>query len=199
MSKEYTIYGDYIIHENFTAYINVLDDIKTFSTMTIDQKVSVISDLPIIEATSLLSTMCNLSENIQVVSQILLQLPINKVYSIISTMTIYPSNISISIIVSILLNMHISTIALIIANMNIPQIIIFPTESNKSTMLYLLKAAILSDQMMPTDKAALILSDSNMPSCQAELILSSMLKETSLLILSKMSSTQAALILSNIS
>jgi hypothetical protein len=132
------------------------------------------------------------------VSQILLLLPINKVYSIIPTMTIKPSNISISVVVSILLNMPIPTISLIIANMNIPQLIVFPLGSNKSNMLYLLKAAFLSDPMMPTEKAALILSDKNMPVCQAEMILSSMLKETALLILSKMPSEQAALILPNI-
>lgn len=199
MSKEYTAGGDYIINEHFSAYINVPDDIKTFSTMTIDQIVHVLSELSIIEIASLLSTICDTPENIQRVSLILLHLPINKIYSIIPTMTIEPSNISIPVIISILLNMPIPTIALIFANMNIPQLIIFPNESNKSTMLYLLKATILSDPMMPIDKAALILSDSNMPPCQAELILSSMIKSTSLLILSKMSSTQAALILSNIS
>jgi hypothetical protein len=198
MSKEYTIYGDYIINEPFSAYINVPNNIKTFSDMTIDQIVYLISKLSVIDSASLLSTMCDSPENIQRVSLILLQLPINKVYSIIPTMTVEPSYVSISVIVSILLYMPISTIALIIANMNIPQLIVFPIESNNSTMLYLLKAAILSDTKMPTEKSALILSDSNMPSCQAELILSSMLKETSLLILSKMSSTQAAMILSNI-
>ena len=114
-------------------------------------------------------------------------------------MTIEPSNISISVIVSILLNMPIPTISLIIANMNIPQLIVFPIESNKSNMLYLLKAIILSDPMMPTEKAALILSDKNMPICQAEIILSSMIKEKALLILSKMPSSQSALILPNIS
>lgn len=188
MSKEYIATGEYLINEHFSAYINVPDDIKTITTLTIDQIVTIISKLNIISSSSsLLSTFCDTPENIQRVSQILLRLPINTVYSIIPTMTIGPSNIDISIIVSILLNMPISIIALIITNMNIPQIIIFPTESNKSNMLYLLKATILSDPMMPIDKAALILSDYNMSSCQAELILSSMSKETSLLILSKMS------------
>ena len=199
MSKEYTAYGNYVINENFTAYINVPDKINTFSNMTIDQIVTVLPSLTIIDIASLLSTISDTSENIQRVSQILLLLPINQVYSIIPTMTIEPSNISISVIVSILLNMPIPTISLIIANMNIPQLIVFPVESNKSNMLYLLKATILSDPMMPPEKAALILSDKNIPICQAEIILSSMIKEKALLILSKMPSSQSALILPNIS
>jgi len=198
MNKEYTIYGDYIINEYFSSYTNVTNNIYTFSTMTNNQIINVLFDLSINNIASILSTMCDSPENIKRVSEILLWLPMNKIYSIIPTMTIGPSNISISIIVSILLNMPISTIALIIENMNIPQIIIFPNESNKSTMLYLLKATILSSPNMPIDKAALILSNSNISPCQADLILSNMTKETSTLILSKMSPTQAALILSNI-
>ena len=203
MYKEYTIYGDYIIayqpytfpngttREYFTSYINVSNNIYTLSNMTVQEIVNIISGLSIIDTASLLSTMTDLPENIQRVSQILLQLPIEKVYSIIPTMMEHES-----IIVSILLNMPIPIIALIIANMNIPQLIVFPVTSNISSVNNLQKAIILSS--MPVSKAALILSHSNMPTCQAALILSNMSKDISSLILSNMSNNQAILILSNI-
>ena len=131
MSKEYTANGDYIItprniKEKFTSYINVPDDINTLSNMTIDEIVNIISQLSIIDSASLLSTMSDTPENILRVSQILLMLPLENVYSIIPTMMEQRSNMSTSIIVLILLNMPISTIALIIANMKIPQLLTIP-------------------------------------------------------------------------
>lgn len=191
MIKEYTVFGDYITHipektEHFISYINVPDKINILLDMPTQDIVKIISQLPIVEASSLLSTITDSPEHIQLVSQILLQLPLEKVYSIIPTMTVEPSNISISIIVSILLNMPISTIALIIANMRTPQIEILPTTINTSLVINLLKPIILSDLNMPIEKAALILSDPNMPQCQAAIILDNMIKEKSLLILSKM-------------
>jgi hypothetical protein len=165
--------------------------------MPIQDIVKIITQLSIVEASSLLSIMTDSSDHIKKVSQILLQLPLDKVYSIIPTMTVEPSNISISIIVSILLNMPISTIALIIANMNIPQIEIIPIIINTSSIIDLQKAIILSDPSMPIEKAALILSDPNIPECQAASILSNMNKDKSSAILSKMTTKQAALILSS--
>ena len=94
--------------------------------------------------------------------------------------------------------MPIPTIALIISNMSIPQNIYFPDTNNKSNVINIQKAVILSNPTMPTEKAALILSDNNIKTCQAALILSSMNKEISLLILSKIDNKKAILILSEL-
>jgi len=194
----YTVCGNYInpIKENFTSYINSYNNINTLSNMTIQEIVDVLPQLSIIDCASLLSTMCDIPENIKRVSQILLLVPVIRVYSIIPTMTVGPSYVSISKIVSILLNMSISIIALIIANMTIPQIITIPTTSNYSLVINLQKGLILSDPSMPISKAALILSDNNISINQAALILSNMSFDKSLLILSdpNMSSDKASLI-----
>jgi len=173
MIKEYRANGDYIIipichsletiHENFTTYINSPDDIKILETMTIPEIAEIILKSSIINGSSLLASISDVPENISRVSQILLQLPITHVYSIIPTMSIISKRISIPIIVTILLNMPISVIASIIGNMNIPQVITFPVTTNRSSILYLIKSELLSDINMPIDKAALILSDSNIP------------------------------------
>ena len=186
MSKEYTASGEYIINkkiiENFSSYSNIPDDINTLSTMSETEIIKIIDKLSIIQTASLLSMMVD-DNNINKVSQILLLIPLEKVYSIIPTMIISPANVTISNIVLILLNMPISTIALIISNMSIPQNIYFPDTNNKSSIINIQKAVILSNPTMPTEKAALILSDDNISTCQAALILSSMNKDISLLIL----------------
>lgn len=193
--KEYKANGVYSTNEDFTSYISVSDKYNTLSSMSYQNIAIIINKtLSINEAASLLSSMSELPENILRISKILLLLPIEKVYSIIPTMTIKPSKLSISTIVLILLNMPISTIALIISNMKIPQMINIPTNNNKSSVINFQKSIILSDYLMPSEKAAMILSDPNISDSQAAYLLLSMSKEKSLEILSKMINNKASIV-----
>lgn len=193
---EYKANGDYSINENFSSYINVSEINNTLLSMTNQDIAIIINQLSINQSASLLSIMTDSSINILRVSKILLLIPIEKVYSIIPTMTIEPSNISISKLVLILLNMPISTIALIISNMKISQIINLPINSNTSSVINIQKAIILSDISMPSEKAAMILSDINISDSQAANILLSMSRYKSLEILSQMSNEKASIIFS---
>jgi len=194
MNEENTKYGDYIITsqynldsipENFTTYITCTDNIKMFDNMKILEIVEIILKLSIINSAIFLSNICNTTENIQRVSQVLLYLPNTVVYLIIPTMIITSSKISISTIVSILLNMPLTAIASIIGNMSIPLDIIFPISTNRYKILNKIKSDILSDENIPVHKAALILSDSNIPRYQVDIILSNMSINKSSLILLK--------------
>jgi len=194
MNEENTKYGDYIITsqynldsipENFTTYITCTDNIKMFDNMKILEIVEIILKLSIINSAIFLSNICNTTTNIQRVSQVLLYLPNTVVYLIIPTMIITSSKISISTIVSILLNMPLTAIASIIGNMSIPLDIIFPISTNRYKILNKIKSDILSDENIPVHKAALILSDSNIPRYQVDIILSNMSINKSSLILLK--------------
>jgi hypothetical protein len=175
-------YGLETIPEDISLYINYNDD-ENILSMTTQDIVNNILKLSIINTASLLSFICNNSENIEKMNQILLQLPITAVCLIIPTMIILTPDITPNI-VSILLNMSIPVTALIIANINIPHVIVYPKYITRSSILYLIKSELISN--MSIENAAVILSDSNMPIRQVEIILSNMSKEKSSLILSKM-------------